>query len=78
MKKIIFLTLAISGLAFTSCKKCQTCTVTTNQEVSGVTIQSSQQIDEFCGDNYDSAPEPGTVTQNLGVINQSVTTSCTD
>jgi len=77
MKKQFILTLVIGGLTFTSCKKCKECTITTVQNVNGFN-QSSSTTSEYCGDNYDDAPADGTVNQEVGSIQQTVTTTCKD
>jgi hypothetical protein len=78
MKKGLLICLTIAGLGLVSCKKCQTCTTTTFQEVSGITTQTAEVAEDYCGDAYNDAPAEGTVVQDLGTITQSVTISCSD
>jgi hypothetical protein len=76
MKKLILpfalVTLCMSG---TSCKKCQSCTTTTHQTVSGYT-QTSNSTQDYCGDDYDDAPAEGTTTQSSGGVDQQVIIDC--
>ena len=77
MKKLILLPSLVLALGFisTSCKKCQTCTTTVNQTVWGYD-QSSNSSEEYCGDNYDNAPEEGTYQQSSGGVDQEVVIEC--
>lgn len=77
MKLILAITLLIGSLAFVSCKKCQTCTTTTVQNVNGFDVSTSSSED-YCGSEYDSAPAEGTVYQNAGGATQEVTVNCVD
>lgn len=77
MKKLFtlaFVSLMIAG-GFSSCKKCQTCTTKTTQNVLGFdqTVTTSE---EYCGDDYDNAPTPGSYSQNVGGITQQVEITC--
>lgn len=78
MKKVFYVTAAIALFGVVSCQKCQECTVETYQESNGYTQQTSSTTEEYCGDQYNDAPEEGTVSQNYGSVNQSVTTTCVD
>lgn len=78
MKKLFFISLTVCALGFVSCKKCQTCTTTTVQQYSGQPAQTATATEEYCGDEYDNAPAEGTVSQNAGGVDQSVTIECTD
>lgn len=62
-------------MGLTSCKKCQTCTTTVEQTVFGIN-QKTSVSDEYCGDDYDNAPAEGTITNNVGGIDQKVTITC--
>ena len=76
-KSIVVLFGVISVLAFGSCKKCQTCTTTTSQVVNGINV-STDVSEDYCGNEYESAPAEGTVYQNVGGITQTVTIDCVD
>jgi hypothetical protein len=65
------------GLAIVSCKKCQECTTSTKQLVGGFE-QTTTTKNEYCGDEYDNAPEPGNYSQNGGGVEQEVIISCND
>lgn len=77
MKKVLLsLSLIVfAAMGFTSCKKCQTCTTTVEQTVLGI-YQKTSVSDEYCGDDYNSAPAEGTVTNNVVGIEQKVTITC--
>ena len=79
MKRLpIIITLGAFTVVFaSSCKKCQECTTTTSQNVMGFD-QSTNTVTEYCGDDYNNAPEEGTVNQVVGGISQTVTTSCVE
>ena len=77
MKKIIYLGVVLFAFGFVSCKKCQTCTTTTEQDVLGSVISSSVS-EEYCGDEYDNAPAEASVTQNVAGVNQTVSITCVD
>lgn len=75
-KAILSLSLIVfAAMGLTSCKKCQTCTTTVEQTVFGIN-QSTSVSEEYCGDDYDSAPAESTVTNNVGGIDQKVTITC--
>ena len=78
MKKLFVLTLALGAFGIMSCKKCQTCTISTSQEVLGFQQQIASESEQYCGDEYDDAPTPGTVSQNVGSIVQEVSITCQD
>ena len=78
MKKLFFFSLAVSAFGMMSCKKCQTCTVTTNQTAQGITQQISQTSNDYCGDEYNNAPSEGTTSQDYGGYSQSVVIACQD
>lgn len=76
--KAIYLTSATLFLILSSaCKKCQECKTDILQNNSGIE-QTSSSTQEYCGDDYDNAPEEGTYNQNVGSIEQTVTITCTD
>jgi len=77
MKKLFVLPSIIifSVILFSSCKKCQECTITTTQTVFGFE-QSIPVTKEYCGDEYDNAPPEGTITQSVGGVSQEVKTEC--
>lgn len=79
MKRTIQITFTFALLTFAgvSCKKCQTCETKVTQEVFGYD-QTTASSDEYCGDDYDNAPEPGTYTQNAGGVDQTVVITCQD
>ncbi|MBD3637680.1 MAG: hypothetical protein HUJ25_10025 [Crocinitomicaceae bacterium] len=77
MKKALFLSMAVLALGFMSCKKCQTCNTKTVQDY-GSYSQQVNTSDEYCGDDYDNAPSPGTTTQSSGGVTQTVTITCED
>lgn len=73
MKKNILIIGILLGtlVAVSSCKKkCQTCTTTITQ----LGIQTSKTTQQYCGAEYDDAPNEGTIDQIL----QSVTIECED
>jgi hypothetical protein len=79
MKKVLFLALAVCGLTLMSCKKCQTCTTTTAQSLPGIPTITTSTSQEYCGDDYDSAPPETSVTQDIGGgTSQTVTIDCVD
>lgn len=76
MKRIaIPLVLVLTFTGNISCKKCQTCTTITTQSVMGID-QSVSVSEEYCGKDYDNAPQEGTVTNNVSGVTQEVTISC--
>ena len=78
MKKVILLSTAVAFIGFTSCKKCQTCTTQTVQSYGGYE-QVLNASSEYCGDEYDDAPEEGQyVNQQGGGVTQTVTITCSD
>lgn len=78
MKRLLFLTLCLAGFGLMSCKKCQTCTVNVTQNVLGFEQNVSANSTEYCGDEYDNAPAEGTYSQDVGGVQQTVTTTCED
>ncbi len=78
MKKVFIISVSVLALGFMSCKKCQTCTTTTTQQYSGQPAQTVTASQEYCGDDYDNAPAEGTVSQNAGGVDQTVTIECVD
>ena len=70
---------AFLGLAsvFVSCKKCQECTTSTKQLVGGFE-QTTTTKNEYCGDEYDNAPTPGSYNQTVGGVEQEVVISCAE
>ena len=78
MKKLLLITLSITALGAVSCKKCQTCTTNVTQNVGGISTDISAASQEYCGDDYDSAPAESTVQQNVGGVTQTVTITCVD
>ena len=78
MKKLFLISISVLALGFISCKKCQTCTVTTVQQYSGQPEQTSTTSEDYCGKEYDDAPAEGTVNQNISGFEQSVTIDCVD
>ena len=77
MKTILSFSIVCFLLSFTSCKKCQECITTTEQGASGYT-QTTSTSNEYCGDNYDDAPQEGTYDQSAGGAIQIVTITCSD
>ena len=63
------------GVGMQSCKKCQTCTTAVTQLVFGFE-QKVSTSEEYCGKDFDNAPEEGTVNVSTGVIEQTVTITC--
>lgn len=78
MKTYLIIALAAGSFTFVSCKKCQTCTTRVTQNVQGINVEVSAQSEEYCGDNYDSAPAESSVTQSVQGITQTVTITCED
>lgn len=76
-KKILLASTLFIGFGITSCKKCQTCTTTTVQSYSGYDVSTSTE-QEYCGDDYDSAPSEGTTYQSVQGATQAVTIDCVD
>lgn len=64
-------------VGFSSCKKCQTCTTKTSQDVQGTLMENSTSAD-YCGKTYDDAPAESSVTQNANGVTQTVTITCTE
>jgi hypothetical protein len=78
MKKVLFTFALVAAFGFISCKKCQTCTTSTSQTVSGLPEVATSTSQEYCGDEYDNAPAQGSVSQSLPGIEQTVAISCVD
>lgn len=76
-KAVLFSSLMLFALSFNACKKCQTCTTTTQQNYNGYE-QNTNTTNEYCGDDYDDAPEEGTYVQNVGGVNQEVVIECSE
>ena len=74
-----FVVSALLGIVVVSasCKKCQECTTDTKQLVSGFE-QTTTTKNEYCGDEYDDAPTPGTYNQTTGGVEQEVKIACSD
>jgi hypothetical protein len=77
MNKVLLVAVVLLA-GFTSCKKCQTCTITTTQDT-GIFPITTSTSEEYCGDEYDDAPAETSVTQDLGGgISQSVVIDCVE
>lgn len=78
MKK--YFLFAVVALAFgsVSCKKCKTCTTRVTQNVQGVSVDVSVEDQDYCGDDYDDAPQETSVVQNVGGVSQTVTITCVE
>ena len=77
MKKLIYFSVVLFAFGFASCKKCQTCTTKTDQDVLGTTVSTSIS-EEYCGDEYDNAPAETSVSQNVAGVSQTVSITCVD
>jgi hypothetical protein len=77
MNKLVVTALLGLAIVSVSCKKCQECTTDTKQIVGGFE-QTTTTKDEYCGDEYDNAPTPGTYNQTSGGVEQEVKITCTD
>jgi len=79
MKKLIapVVVSCLIVLMLSSCKKCVECTTKVSQTVLGITTSTSTS-EEYCGDEYDNAPEESTVSNNLGSVVQTVEVTCKD
>jgi len=76
MKKLVLsLLMALTLVSFSACKKCQTCTTSVEQTVFGFS-QTTSTSEEYCGKEYNNAPEEGTYTQSVFGTEQKVTVKC--
>jgi hypothetical protein len=78
MKKVLIAVVVIAAFGFVSCKKCQTCTTTTSQSGPGFPAINTSSSQEYCGKEYDDAPEDGTVNQSFSGYQQTVVITCSD
>lgn len=78
MKKILLLTISISCLGFVACKKCKTCTteVTQTQNSTGDPDIYVKTVTDYCGRDYDDAPEEAHVVNSENGETQTIIITC--